>query len=233
MLTNKKIVLVGGGTGIGQAIAQKAIDAGAEVVIASRSLEKLRVASTQLGECVQMAQVDASDEQSVIDFFQRVGPFDHLAVTVKPVLPAGRFLENEQDAVHAAFDAKFWGQYRLAKHGAAYLRPKGSIVLTSGIASCRAYPGYSAISAMNAAIEALTKAIAIELAPIRVNCVCPGFVDADPPTPGRAQHVKSLAPAMPLERLGSASEAAEAYLYLFGNSYSTGSVVVVDGGATC
>lgn len=70
MLTNKKIVLVGGGTGIGQAIAQKAIDAGAEVVIASRSLEKLRVASTQLGECVQMAQVDASDEQSVIDFFK-------------------------------------------------------------------------------------------------------------------------------------------------------------------
>lgn len=228
-LKNKKIVLVGGSSGIGYAVAKGAIDAGAEVVIASRSHERLRAAAEQLDKPVQVEQVDASDEKSVVDFFDRVGPFDHLAVSIKPQLPSGRFLDNELSAVNAAFDAKFWGQYRLAKHGAPYIRQDGSIVLTSGIAARRSYPGYSAISAMNAATEALAKAIAIKLAPLRVNCVCPGFVDGDPPIAGRAQYVRTLA----LDRLGATNEIAEAYLYLFGNAYSTGSVIVVDGGATC
>ena len=233
VLKNQKIVVVGGGSGIGYAVAQKAANAGAEVLIASRSLEKLQAAAEQLGERVRAEKVDASDEQSVVDFFHRVGPFDHLVATIKPQLPSGCFLENEVGAAIAAFDAKFWGQYRLAKHGVQYIRKNGSITFTSGIASRRGYLGYSAVSAMNAATEALAKAIAIELAPIRVNTVCPGFVETEPPTSGRAQHVKVLSPTLPLERLGIASEIADAYLYLFSNSYSTGTVVVVDGGAIC
>jgi NAD(P)-dependent dehydrogenase (short-subunit alcohol dehydrogenase family) len=233
MFENKKIVIVGGSSGIGYAVAQKALDAGAQVVIASRSDKKLNAAAKQLGERVQTEVVDASDDQSVADFFRRVGHFDHLAVTIKPQLPSGRFLENEVGAAMAAFDSKFWGQYRLAKHGAQYIRENGSITFTSGIASRRSYPGYSAVSAMNAATEALAKAIAIELAPIRVNTACPGFVDTEPPTSGRAQHIKVLSPTLPLNRLGIASEIADAYLYLFANSYSTGTVVVVDGGAIC
>jgi len=225
-------VIVGGGSGIGYAVAQQAMTAGAQVIIASRSSQKLSAAAKQLGGGAQTEVVDATNDESVADFFRRAGHFDHLAVTIKPPLPAGRFLENEVDAVMAAFDAKFWGQYRLAKQGAQYIRQNGSITFTSGIASRRSYPGYSAVSAMNAATEALTKAIAIELAPIRVNAVCPGFVDTEPPTPGRAQHVKTLAPILPMNRLATASEIAGAYLYLFSNSYSTGTVIVVDGGAT-
>ena len=225
-------MIVGGGSGIGYAVAQQAMTAGAQVIIASRSSQKLSAAAKQLGGGAQTEVVDATNDESVADFFRRAGHFDHLAVTIKPPLPAGRFLENEVDAVMAAFDAKFWGQYRLAKQGAQYIRQNGSITFTSGIASRRSYPGYSAVSAMNAATEALTKAIAIELAPIRVNAVCPGFVDTEPPTPGRAQHVKTLAPILPMNRLATASEIAGAYLYLFSNSYSTGTVIVVDGGAT-
>lgn len=233
MLKNKKIVVVGGSSGIGYAVAQKAIHAGAQVVIASRTPEKLDAAAKQLGGRVQTEMVDAADDQSVTDFYHRVGQFDHLVITIKPQLPSGRFLENDVVAVMAAFDAKFWGQYRLAKQGAQYIRENGSITFTSGIASQRGYPGYSAVSAMNAATEALANAIAIELAPIRVNTVCPGFVDTEPPIPGRAHHVKALSPTLPLNRLGAASEVADAYLYLFGNSYSTGTVLVVDGGAIC
>ncbi len=233
MLKNKKIVIVGGGSGIGYAVAQQALEAGAQVIIASRSRQKLSAAAKQLGGGVQTEVVDATNDESVADFFRRVGHSDHLAVTIKPPLPAGRFLENEVDAVMAAFDAKFWGQYRLAKQGAQYVRQNGSITFTSGIASRRSYPGYSAVSAMNAATEALTKAIAIELAPIRVNTVCPGFVNTEPPTPGRAQHVKTLVSTLPMNRPGMTSEIADAYLYLFSNSYSTGAVVVVDGGAIC
>ncbi|MDD4928423.1 MAG: SDR family oxidoreductase [Gallionella sp.] len=233
MLSNSKILVVGGSSGIGFAVAQQALNAGAEVVIASRSLDKLQAAAKQFGGSVTVEQVDVSDEQAVIDFFARVGPFDHLAATIKPHLPSGKFLENDLAVVGAAFDAKFWGQYRLAKHAVRHIRPHGSIVLTSGVAARRSYPGYSAVSAMNAATEALVSAIAIELAPLRVNTVCPGFVDADTPIPGRVDYVKKLAPSLPLNRLGATKEIAAAYLYLFGNAYSTGSVIVVDGGVTC
>ena len=233
MFENEKIVVVGGSSGIGYAVAQKALNAGAQVVIAARSSERINTAAKQLGERAQTEVVDASDDQSCADFFRRIGHFDHLAVTIKPQLPSGRFVENQVGAVMSAFDAKFWGQYRLAKHGAQYIRKNGSITFTSGIASRRSYPGYSAVSAMNAATEALAKAIAIELAPIRVNCVCPGFVDTDPPSSSRAAHVRTLVPNLPLVRLASASEVANAYLYLFNAQCVTGTVVVVDGGATC
>jgi NAD(P)-dependent dehydrogenase (short-subunit alcohol dehydrogenase family) len=233
VLKNKKIVIVGGGSGIGYALAQKAMNAGAQVVIASRSRTKLDIAATQLGEHVHVEVVDASSEESVADFFERVGPFDHLAVTIKPQLPSGRFLDNEIGAAIGAFDAKLWGQYRLAKYGAQYVQANGSITFTSGIASRRGYVGYSVVSAMNAATEALAKAIAIELAPIRVNTVCPGFVDTEPSMPNRVQYVKALSPNLPLNRLATPSEIADAYLYFFTNTYSTGSVVVVDGGAVC
>src|SRR5512139_1617472 len=140
LLKDKKIVVVGGGTGIGYAVAQKAINAGAQLVIASRTRDKLNAAAKQLGGCVHTEMVDAADEQSVVDFFRRVGHFDHLAITIKPQFPSGRFLENGTGAAMAAFDAKFWGQYRLAKHGAQYIRKNGSIAFTSGIASRRGYP---------------------------------------------------------------------------------------------
>lgn len=233
MLTNRKIIIVGGSSGIGFAVARKANEAGAEVVIASRTAEKLEVAEGQLGGHVRAQVLDATDEHSSTEFFRRVGSFDHLVVSIKPSMPSGHFLENEMAAVCAAFDAKFWGQYRLAKLGAPHIRPGGSITFTSGVASRRTYPGYSAVSAINAAVEALCKAVAVELAPIRVNCVCPGFVDTEPPSISRAQHVRTLAPNLPLDRLGVASEIADTYLYLLTSPYSTGTVVVVDGGATC
>lgn len=233
MIKNQKIVIVGGSSGIGYAVAQQVLAAGAQVIIASRSNERLSAAARQLGERVQTEVVDAADEQSIADFFRRVGHFDHLAITIKPHIRSDRFLESEVSAAIAAFDAKFWGQYRLAKHGAPYIRKNGSIIFTSGIASRRGYIGYSAVSAMNAATETLANAIAIELAPIRVNTVCPGFVETEPPTPGRAQYIETLSPTLPLKRLAAASDIADAYLYLFGNSYSTGTVIVVDGGAIC
>jgi len=104
---------------------------------------------------------------------------------------------------------------------------------TSGIASRRAYPGYSAVSVANSAVDALTKTLAVEPAPIRVNCVCPGFVDTEPADLARAGHVRVLASQLPADRLAYPNEIAGAYIFLFKSSYSTGSVVVVDGGAIC
>lgn len=233
MLKNKKIIIVGGSSGIGLSVARKSIDLGAEVVIASRSATKLEEAARQLNGHAQTEVLDAADEGAVAEFCERIGPFDHLAITIKPQFSPNGFLQNDAGKARAAFDSKFWGQYYLARHGAKNICTGGSITFTSGIASCRAYHGYSAVSAMNAAVEALCKAIATELAPIRVNTVCPGFVEAEPHDDSRTRHVRTLAPKLPLDRLGVASEIADAYLYLFSSTYSTGTVVVVDGGAAC
>lgn len=231
-MSKPRIVIVGGATGIGYAIAERALKEGARVVLASRSLDNLRAAASQLGSSrVTIEQVDASDDQSVVTFFERLGHFDHMAITIKPHLPSARFLDNDIAATRAAFDAKFWGQYRLVKHGVKHVNEGGSIVLTSGIAAQRSYPGYSIVSAMNAATEALCKSLATELAPIRVNCVSPGFVDATSPIIGRYAYVKALVPHLPLDRLGVAQEIADAYFFLFGNAYATGTVLLVDGGA--
>jgi len=159
MLTHRKIIVVGGSSGIGFAVASKASQVGAEVVIASRSAEKLEAAVGKLGGNVYAQVLDATDEHSTTEFFRHVGSFDHLVISIKPSIPTGSFLENAMAAVGAAFDAKFWGQYRLAKHGAPHIRPNGSITFTSGTASRRSYPGYSAVSAMNAAVEALCKSV--------------------------------------------------------------------------
>lgn len=93
MLAHKKIVIVGGGSGIGLAVAQKAIAAGAEVILASRSIDKLMAAVQSLGPLARLECVDVTDEVSVQEFAERIGPIDHLVMSIKPHLPAGPFLK--------------------------------------------------------------------------------------------------------------------------------------------
>ena len=232
-LKDKKILVVGGATGIGFAVAQRALAAGADVLIGSRNSVRLNAAIALLGRGASALTIDVDDEQSVIEFFGRAGAFDHLAITVKPLLSHQRFLAGDVSALRAAFETKFWGQYRLARHAAASSRPGGSIVFTSGIASRRAAPGMSGLSAINGATEALAQSIAVELAPIRVNTVSPGLVDGVSANPEQHAMKQKLTTYLPLARFGQAAEIADAYLYFFGNTYSTGSVIVVDGGAVC
>ena len=232
-LKNKKIIVVGGSSGIGLAVAQKSLYAGAEVIIAARTVAKLATVARRLGNGVHTEALDASDENAVVRFFECMGPFDHLVIAIKPTLPEGSALLGDAGIARLAFDVKFWGQYYLAKHAARHIRKSGSITLTSGVASKRAYKGYVMIGVINAATEALCSALAAEIAPIRINTVCPGFVDAEPVNSERGQLVRALAPGMPLNRLAEADEIADAYLYLMKNTYSTGTTMVVDGGVSC
>ncbi len=233
MLSNKKILIVGGATGIGLALARRAQEEGGQVILASRSSEKLQAAARSLPIPVQIETVDATSDASVAALFESIGSIDHMAVTIKPSLPSSPFKDNDINLAQQAFDAKFWGQYRLAKAALKTLSTNGSIVLTSGIAAQRSYMGYSAVSAMNAATEALVKALAIEIAPHRINAVSPGFVEAEGDHVQRLAYARNVGANFPLERLGHAEEIAEAYLYLFKNAYANGSCVVVDGGCVC
>lgn len=232
-LKGKRVIVVGGGTGIGLALAKLVAKEGADLVIASRSSDKLRIVASEIGSAVHIECVDLTDEASIKLMCERIGEFDHLAITARQTQPPQKFLESDLEIIRKAFEVKFWGQYLLAKHSAAHIRTGGSITFTSGTAAQRCYNGYSSVAAMNAATEALCRNLAVELAPTRINTVSPGFVDTNPPSPERYEFSKRLAGRIPAQRLATQDEIAQAYLFLMKNTYASGTVLVVDGAATC
>uniref|UniRef100_UPI0004715ACD SDR family NAD(P)-dependent oxidoreductase n=1 Tax=Paenibacillus polymyxa TaxID=1406 RepID=UPI0004715ACD len=131
-MQNKKIVIIGGSSGIGLETAKQVISLGAEVVIASRSEDKLHKAKEMLGPRAAIYVLDTSDEQQVKSFFGKVGPYDHLIVSAAET-SGGSFLQLETDQARKLFENKFWGQYYAAKYGASQLSTEGSITLFSGV----------------------------------------------------------------------------------------------------
>lgn len=202
-------------------------------MIASRSKKKLDQAVNEIGKAKSYV-LDVTQEKEVLGFFQSVGPFDHLVTTAADFL-MGSFLEMPFSDAKAFFESKFWGQYIAAKAGAPHLLKGGSITFFCGIAGHRPFPHFSVGSAINSAIEGLTRALALELAPIRVNAVSPGTVV----TPvwnqlsekERSEEFEKTAKRLPVQRVGQPEDIAETVLYLIRCGYMTGSVIYVDGGA--
>ena len=231
-LADKRVVIFGGSAGMGYATAQAALAAGAQVLIAARSPEKLAAARAALGNNVDTAVLDVTDESAVREFFARCGPFDHL-VTTAAVVNRKPFFEVTAAEAHAAFESKFWGQFYAARHAAPHIRGNGSITFFSGISSRKGMGGLVVTGAINGAVEALCRALALTLAPVRVNTVCPGFID----TPGhddaagrRRKTLEAVAAAIPAQRVGTAAEVAQTVLYLLQSEFTTGTVIDIDGG---
>jgi NAD(P)-dependent dehydrogenase (short-subunit alcohol dehydrogenase family) len=231
-LAGKRIVVVGGSAGIGYAIAEAAVAAGAHVTIASRSAENLERARARLNGAVQTKAVDVTDERSTRALFDSCDEIDHVSTTAA-VVNRKPFFEVSADEAHAAFESKFWGQFYVARCAAERIRGGGSITLTSGISSRMGAPALVVTGAINAAIESLCRSLALALAPIRVNAVSPGYVD----TPGhddaagrRRAALDAVARAIPAGRVGRPEEIARTYLYLMQSEFTTGTVVDIDGG---
>jgi NAD(P)-dependent dehydrogenase (short-subunit alcohol dehydrogenase family) len=235
-IDGKRVVILGGTSGIGLAVARKAEGEGASVVIASSSQAKVDRALQHLSSSAEGGTIDLTQEDSIRSFFAAVGTFDHLVYTAgEPLLsePLETFsLERAQNF----FAIRFWGAFLAVKHGASLIRKGGSIVLSSGMASRRSRKGWSVISSVCGATEALTRALAVELAPLRVNLVCPGLVKTElwdsMPTEAREAMYQRAEQNLLVGRPGEADDLAEAYLYLMKSGFSTGQVVVVDGGAS-
>ncbi|KAF6579355.1 MULTISPECIES: SDR family oxidoreductase [unclassified Paenibacillus] len=232
-MQNKKIVIIGGSSGIGLETAKQVISLGAEVVIASRSEDKLHKAKEMLGPRAAIYVLDTSDEQQVKSFFEKVGPYDHLIVSAAET-SGGSFLQLETDQARKLFENKFWGQYYAAKYGASQLSTKGSITLFSGVVAYKPMIGSSALGAVNAAVSNLGQTLALELAPIRVNVVSPGIIDTPSrskmPENTRNQFYDTVAHKLPVKRVGLAEDVAQGVLYLIQNQFVTGTVLHVDGG---
>lgn len=229
------MVLLGGTSGIGLATAEAAAADGAEVIVASSRRERVAAALARLPDGAAGEVVDLGREDDVRALFERIGAFDHLVYTAGETLQLTSLDALRFDDARAFFELRFWSAFAAAKYASPAIRPGGSIVLTSGIVGRRPMSGWSVAASITGALEALTRALAIELAPIRVNAVCPGFVRTDlwseVPEAERETMFRNAAAALPTRRIGEASDLAQAYLYLMREGFSTGQVIVVDGGA--
>ncbi|MDX8450546.1 SDR family oxidoreductase [Mesorhizobium captivum] len=232
-----KILIAGGSSGMGLALARRCLDQGASVVIAGRGEAKLGKARHELGHraSLETAVVDISREHEVATLFERIGRLDHIVSTAADIEGAYRLLpEIELSAAQRVVESKFYGPLLLAKHGAPKLSAAGSLTFVSGIAAYRPAARGSVVAAVNAALEGLVRALAIELAPIRVNAVSPGWID----TPiwefvageKKDETLAAMAKRLPAGRVGRPQDIADALAFLIGNSFTTGETLHVEGG---
>lgn len=238
-LNGKIVVCIGGGSGIGFAVARAALSQGAEVVIASSSAARIEASVAGLGAGARGAVVDVTDDASVAGLFDQLGGFHHLVYTAGDWsdVGGGPIGELDLEAAASVFGVRFWGAVRAVKFAARHIAPDGSITLTDGMFAHRPRAGGAVRSAMLGGIEHLAQGLAVELAPVRVNCVCPGLIETEIwdvrlPHDRRAELVRRMTERQALPRAGQPDEAAAAYLYLMQAGYTTGQVLRVDGGSS-
>ncbi|TPJ13372.1 SDR family oxidoreductase [Mesorhizobium sp. B2-7-3] len=236
-ISNQRILIVGGGSGMGLALARRCLAAGAEVIIAGRGENRLRQAREALGNPagLGMATVDITREDQVGALFAGIGGLDHIVSTAADIEGAYRLLpELGLEAAQRVVDSKLFGPLLLAKHGAPRLAMAGSMTFVSGIAAYRPAARGSVVAAVNAALEGLVRALAIELAPLRVNAVSPGWVDTDiwAQVAGdrKAETLVAMAERLPVGRIGQPEDIADAIAFLIGNGFATGTTLHVEGG---
>lgn len=234
---DKRVLIVGGSSGMGLALARRCLDAGAQVIIAGRSEERLAEARASLGEpsALETIVTDIAQEQQVATLLERIGRLDHIVTTAADIEGAYELLPAlDLKAAQKAVESKIYGPLLLAKHGAPRLSETGSLTFVSGIAAYRPLARGSVVAAVNAALEGLVRALAVELAPLRVNAVSPGWVD----TPiwsfvagdRKDEVLGTMARKLPVGRVGRPDDIADALFFVMGNGFTTGSVLHVEGG---
>jgi NAD(P)-dependent dehydrogenase (short-subunit alcohol dehydrogenase family) len=234
VFTAQRVVITGGASGIGLALARSVARQGGHVILMGRNQDKLSRAAAVLGDAAQTHVLDVTDEHAVAERFADLSPFDHL-VTAAAGTARGPLLELDVAEARALFDSKYWGQYHCVKYGAPKIKKGGSIVMFSGWISRKPAAGISTLASIDAAIEALARTLSLELAPIRVNAVSPGKINT-PIWSGRFTPEEQQAffadvgKSLPVGRAGTANDVAQALTYLLQNGFTTGAVLDVDGG---
>ncbi|MER8183884.1 SDR family oxidoreductase [Kitasatospora sp. NPDC094015] len=239
-LAGRRVVVIGAGSHTGRALALAASAAGADLVLAGPDPRKLEWTAGELAGTgaadlpgrVEVARVDLTDEASIAELAAVVGPFDHLVSTA--AMPAnGPLAELEPAAVRRAFDAKVIGPLLLAKHLAGQVAEGGSFTFFSGVAAWRPAPARTVMATTNGALAFLVQALAVEIAPGRVNAVSPGIVDTgswDGLGAGKEGFLRTVAERNPARRVGSVDDLVQAVLFAMLSPYVTGTVLHVDGG---
>ncbi|MEI8409566.1 MULTISPECIES: SDR family oxidoreductase [unclassified Kribbella] len=230
-LQDQRVVVLGGTSGIGLATAQLAAGQGATVIVASSNPESVKRALETLPASASGEALDLTDAEAVNTFFNDLEPFDHLVFTAGESLTLLEVASMDLARARQAFEVRYFGALGAVSAAAAKIRPGGSVVLTTGAAADRPGPGWSVAASICGAVDSLVRALAVELAPLRVNAVKPGMVRT-PLWSDLSPEVlyEQTAKTLPVGRVGEPSDIAAAYVYLMNQGFATGTIVSVDGG---
>jgi NAD(P)-dependent dehydrogenase (short-subunit alcohol dehydrogenase family) len=232
-LNGRKIVVMGGTSGIGLAAARQLVELGASVVVTGRNEERA-AAVRQQNPGIGVQIVDANSSEALRAFYRAQGAIDDLVLCVTGGKGAGPFAEISIADLHDGFEQKFFAQFQAAQLALRVLRKDGSLTFVSAISARAANPGTAGLAAINGAIEAMIKPLARELRPLRVNAVSPGVVETPwwekIPENVRKDLLQRSAAASLVGRNGSPEEAGGAIVFLVKNGFVTGTVIEVDGG---
>lgn len=236
-LAGNRVLLVGGTSGLGLAVAHAVADRGAVPIVASRNRVSVDRAIDQLPDGAEGHAVDLADPGSLALLVERAGEIDHLVYTAGEPLRLTMLRDLTPDVARGFWETRYFGALAVVREvmAADALRESGSIVLTGGNAGQRPGPGWSLGASICGAMEALTRELALELAPVRVNLVAPG-VTRSPLWSGMTEAEEqamydAVAATLPVGRVGEPSDVALAYVYAMEQSMATGTSILVDGGA--
>jgi NAD(P)-dependent dehydrogenase (short-subunit alcohol dehydrogenase family) len=230
-LQDKTVVVVGRGSGIARAVTLRARDEGARVIAAGR--HKAELADAYDGLAITAETLDITDDTSIAALADRVGPVDHVVSTAS-ARARGELSDLERMDLRLSFDTKVIGPAMLAKHLAPQMDPGGSFVLFSGVHAFKVKIGYLGVAITNGAADYLTRCLAVELAPIRVNAISPGVTDTGAwdafGAEGKQNYFEQIASTNPTRRIGTTEDVANAVLFAMTNTFMTGVTLKIDGG---
>ncbi|GAB3396311.1 SDR family oxidoreductase [Humibacter soli] len=230
-LEGKRILIIGRGTGIARAATNAAMHDGAEVVVAGRDAAKL--AEAYKGVPVAVETVDVTDEESIAALASRLGHLDHV-VTTASARARGKVSDLNAETIALSFATKAIGAILLAKHLAPIVSADGSFLLSSGATAIRPTVGVLAVAGTNGAVDSITRGLAVELAPIRVNAIAPGTIDTGAYDglghEAKAELFAARAQRSPAHRIGTPEDVATAIIFALSADFLTGVSIPVDGG---
>ena len=231
-LKDRSVLVIGRPSGIAGAITLAARAQGAQVIVAGRDEQKLRDAY-ESDDGVRAETVDVTDDDSIAALAQRIGRLDHL-VTTASARARGLLKDLDRESLLQSFNTKVIGPAMLAKHFAPIMTDGGSFTLFSGVAAFKPAVGYLGVAITNGAADFLTRSLALELAPIRVNALSPGVIDTGIwdalGDDGKAEYFEHFRTHNPARRIGTVDDIADAAIFAMTNPFLTGVTLRVDGG---
>ncbi|WP_309640262.1 SDR family oxidoreductase [Flavobacterium sp.] len=233
-LREKTIVVIGGSSGIGLSVAQKAHEFGANIVLTSRDLSKAKSVADTIGAHVKGYALDVSDELAVNDFFESFETIDHIYVAAGST-KLGSLSEGSLEENMETFNIRLLGSLRVVRAAVGKIPALGSVTFTGGVSTDRPIAGAWVSGLGTAAAEQFARVLVMEFPNIRFNAVSPGYTD----TPlwdsimgtDKNEILATIAATLPVKKIASPEEVAAAVLFMMSNQSITGEVIHVDGGA--
>jgi NAD(P)-dependent dehydrogenase (short-subunit alcohol dehydrogenase family) len=235
MMMAEQVLVIGGTSGMGEATSRVLAEEGFRVILTGRTPEKVQKSVSALhSPAIGGHLLDFTSDDSVRELFSRLETVDHLVLVGSGAPRRGRLEEVTVEDARLGWEEKFLGYLRCVQAALPHWSRTGSLTVVSGGAARAAIPGTSLVAAVNGALQTWALTLAKELAPRRVNVVSPGIIDT--PLHGwlepqvRDARFAAIAASLPVGRMGTPTDVAQAIVSLVQNSFITGAVLDVDGG---